>query len=69
MKKNNKILNSFENTYQKRSSLGYKEKLRIYESLWKEACNLKIFPLKDPLEGIEADIRIAKILNSCSKKH
>jgi hypothetical protein len=36
--------------------------------MWKEAVALGAFPPKDPLEGIEVDINIAKILNSCSKK-
>ncbi len=38
--------------------------------MWQEAVDLGVLPLKDPLEGIEVDIRIAKILNQglCSKK-
>ncbi len=39
----------------------------LVESLWEEAKSLGIFPLKDPLEGIDVDIRIAQVLNSCSK--
>jgi len=36
--------------------------------MWNEAFNLGVFPSKDPLEGIEVDIRIAKTPNSCLKK-
>lgn len=47
----------------KSSKLSYAESLRIFEALWDEAVTLGILPLEDPLEGIEVDIRIAKILN------
>jgi hypothetical protein len=35
-------------------------------SLWEEARSLGVFPWNDPLAGIEADIRIAQALSSCS---
>ncbi len=38
-------------------------RLRIFEALWREAVAVGAMPLKDPLEGIEVDIRIARILN------
>ena len=37
--------------------------LRIFEAMWKEATSLWVLPSKDPLEGIEVDIRIARMLN------
>jgi len=43
------------------------ESLRIYEAMWKEAVALGVLPLADPLEGIEADIELARVLN-CLKK-
>ncbi|MEA3494151.1 MAG: hypothetical protein U9R38_07220 [Candidatus Margulisiibacteriota bacterium] len=50
-----------------KEKLSFKEAMRIFESLWQEALSLKVLPSKNPLEGIEKDLRIAKILNSCSK--
>ncbi len=41
--------------------------LKLFEAMWIEAKNMGIVPLQDPMEGIEVDIRIARILNSCSK--
>jgi len=41
--------------------------LGIFSSLWQEGIALGVLPPKDPLEGIETDVRIARILNSCSK--
>jgi len=36
----------------------------IVEALYKEAVTLGIIPLKNPLDGIEVDLRIAKVVNS-----
>ena len=51
----------------KREKIPFRAANQIFESLWKEAVALKIFPPRNPLEGIEIDVKIAKILNSCSK--
>ncbi len=67
MIKNTKLLQKFEDDLQRKEALSYKESLKIYESLWDEAKTLGILPSKDPMEGIEVKIKIAKILNSCSK--
>lgn len=37
---------------------------QIVEALYNEAFELGIFPLKNPLEGLETDIKIAKVINS-----
>ncbi len=47
--------------------LSFREALKIYESMHEEAVKLGALPLKDPMEGIEIDIKIATILNSCLK--
>ena len=44
-----------------------RKKFKILEALYKEAVALGVFPLKDSLEGLEVDIRIAKVINSVSK--
>jgi hypothetical protein len=43
-----------------------REALQLYEAMWKEGVTLGILPLSDPLDGIEADIELARVLN-CSK--
>lgn len=48
--------------------LSYERSLKLFEGMWNEAVALGVLPLKDPLEGIEVDIGVAKILNSCLKK-
>jgi hypothetical protein len=44
----------------------FQESLKLYEAMWKEAVALGILPPSDPLDGIEADIELARVLN-CSK--
>jgi hypothetical protein len=68
MIKNPKTLEKFEKKNIKKNNLTFKEKLNIYENLWTEALLMKVLPSKDPLEGIETDIEIARILNSLHKK-
>lgn len=45
----------------------YPTALRIFTSLWQEGQSLGILPPADPLDGIETDLKVARILNSCSK--
>jgi hypothetical protein len=68
MIKNPELLAIFEAEELKKERLSYKEALKIFEALWREAVSLGVLPLKNPLEDIETDIKLARILNSCSKK-
>jgi len=68
MIKNPRLLARFEDEETRKEKLSYKEALKIFEAMWKEAVSLGVLPPKNPLEDIETDIRIAAILNSCSKK-
>ena len=49
--------------YVRSEKLTYREALAVFEAMWREGLALGALPLKDPLEGIEVDIRIARILN------
>jgi predicted translin family RNA/ssDNA-binding protein len=57
----------FEIEMLRNEKLDVKKKFKIVEALYKEAVALGVFPLKDSLEGLEVDIRIAKVINSVSK--
>jgi hypothetical protein len=35
----------------------------IVDALYKEAVTLGVMPLKNPLDGIEVDLRIARVVN------
>lgn len=55
---------AFEKDLIRREKPDLKRNLKIVEALYQEAVELGVFPLKDPLEGLEVDIRIAKVINS-----
>jgi len=63
MIKDSGLLEQFEREELKKESLDYKSALEIFEGMWLEGMALGVLPLKDPLEGIDVDIRIARILN------
>ena len=54
----------FEKELIRREKSDLKRNLQFVEALFQEAVALGVFPLKDPLEGLEVDIRIAKVINS-----
>lgn len=64
---NNPILKNFEKEWIQNNPSNYKRNLRYFEALFKEAQLLGVFPLKNPLEGIEVDIRLAQSLNYVRK--
>jgi len=69
MIRHTEILRRFEDDLaRKEGRVPYARAMRIFTSLWQEAKDLGVFPGKDPLAGIEVKIRLAKVLNSCSKK-
>ena len=57
------LLDNFEKDQIAKTPQDYFHNLRIFESLYEEAKKLGVFPLKNPLEGIEVDIRLAAVLN------
>lgn len=63
MIKNKKYLEAFENQLAAEEKVDFKKNLEIYEALWHEAVTLGVFPLKDPYDGVEDDIHLAKILS------
>jgi hypothetical protein len=44
------------------------QSFELLTAMWKEGVVLGVLPPTDPWEGIDVDIRIAGILNSCSTK-
>jgi hypothetical protein len=57
----------FEIEILRNEKLDVKKKFKILEALYNEAVALGALPLEDPLEGLEVDIRIAKVVNGVSK--
>lgn len=57
------LLEEFEKAQMRRQPADYFRNLEIFEAMYREAKALGALPLKNPLEGIEVDIRLAKALN------
>lgn len=64
MIRNPSILRSFENSLARREPVDYQRNLRIFEALYRMAHTLGVIPLRDALEGIDVDIRVAGVLNA-----
>ncbi len=58
---------SEDNLIRGEGNLSFEKAARLFASMWSEGVRLGVLPPKEPLEGIEVDIRIAKVLHSCSK--
>ncbi len=65
--KNSEVLEQFEREIIKKEKLSFEQALALFEAMWQEGVDLGVLPPKNTLEGIEVDIRIARILN-CLKK-
>jgi len=57
-------LQKFELGFLKKEKVDIVRNFHIAEALYREAVSLGIIPLKDPLDGIEVDLRIARVVNS-----
>lgn len=69
MVKNGHILKELEDSFARsEGQIPQKKAFKIFSAMWEEAMYLGKIPFPDPLEGIEVDIKMARILNSCSKK-
>jgi len=67
MIKNGHILNEFEDSLaRKEGQISPQKAFSIFSAMWQDAKSLGIIPFKDPLAGIEGDIKMAGILNSCA---
>jgi len=65
--KNPDILEQLEREVIKKEKLSFRQALSIFEAMWEEGVSLGVLPPADPLEGIDVDIKIARILN-CLKR-
>lgn len=57
------LLDAFEKEQMRKQPPDYIRNLRLYEAMYEHARRLGVFPLKNPLEGIEHDIHLARALN------
>jgi hypothetical protein len=67
MIKNSKKFYSFEDQFIRHRPQNLKKNWELLEAMYREASTLGAFPPRDPLEGLDLDIRIAKAINSVPK--
>ena len=58
-----RLLHQFELDLVRRRDPDQPQNLRIFEGLYEEARHLGILPLKDPLDGFETDLKVARVIN------
>ena len=63
----NNEFQQFEIELLRRGKLDVVRNFQIEEALYQEAVSLGIIPLKNPLDGLEVDIKIARAINRVSK--
>ena len=63
MVKNSALMEAFEKSQRRLERPDFAQNLKIFEALYREACLVGTLPLKDPLEGIEVDVRLARVIN------
>ena len=63
MNKNNEF-QKFEMEFVRKEKVDIVRNFQIVNALYNEAVTLGIIPLKNPLDGIEVDLKIAKVVNS-----
>jgi hypothetical protein len=63
MIRNPEMILNFEDAQVRQDPADYHANLQIFEALWKHAVDLGILPSRDPLDGLEIDVRLAEALN------
>jgi hypothetical protein len=64
MNKSRDLVEAFENSMVSRQRADYRRNMAIFEALYREARLLGVLPLKDPLDGIDVDVRLAQVINA-----
>jgi hypothetical protein len=66
MRRNDEFQN-FEIEFLRKEKVDIMKNFQIVDALYEEAVALGILPPKNPLEGLEVDIKIASVINHVSK--
>jgi hypothetical protein len=67
MVNNSSRLKEFEDDFVRRNKPDLMQNLRLLDHLYEEAKAFAVFPLQEPLSGLDIDIKIAKVINSVPK--
>jgi prephenate dehydratase len=67
MLKNRKLLKKTEKNFILKEKLNYEKSLKLFEEIWKYAKEIGVLPSENSLEGIDVDIKVSRIINTCLK--
>ena len=67
MIRDKKLWEKFEIEFTRNENLTIEQKFKILEAMLEEAKSLGVWPPKDPLEGIEVDIKLARAINAIQR--
>ena len=67
MIRNYEQVRQMEDEFLARENLSHAAALRLCEAMWAEGVLLGVLPPADLREGLEVDLRVARVLNSCSR--
>ena len=67
MIKNPSEVDRLERKLLRSGHLDVSRNFEIMEALYREACRLGKFHANDPLEGLQTDVKIARVVNSVPK--
>ena len=63
MIRKSELLSKFENDFLcNEGRLSFNNALKLFTNMWYEGCRLGVLPPRDPLEGVEIDIKISKVV-------
>ncbi len=63
MIKNSKQIQKFERELIKKEKTNLAKNFRLVDAMYHEAVELGMIPMKNPLDGLEIDIKIAEVVN------
>lgn len=63
MLKNASLIEKWYRKQLREETLDFARNLRIFEALYEEARTLGVLPLRNPMEGLETKILVAKVVN------
>lgn len=66
MIRNSKIVHEFEKELIIKEKPDVMKNFHMVDSMYEEAVALGVIPMKDPLDGLEIDLKIAKVVNHVS---
>jgi hypothetical protein len=67
MIKNPPLLEEFERGLAAKGTANLSHNFRLIDALYEEAVALGAFPMKDKLEGLDSDIKVARVVNCVPK--